>query len=194
MGLKAAAHRLAAGLAGLTIAGLLAACASGPRAVPVAARPAPPPPIPARAPVAVPVLQQFPHCLPQRRASPDGARAAVGVRAETCRTDTGDTGAFVLRLVDLQGLPSPAGLAGVHIGDQIVAVDRCVVRTAGELTLEIEGIPEGNMTDLLVRRRNGPVFTIKVMTRNWRPLKRRAPPVPDPVGTRCHLLQRAAGA
>ena len=139
-----------------------------------------------------PALQVFPNCLPMRRASVDGSRAAVGVRAETCLADNGDTGAFIVRFIDIQGIPSPAAVAGLKIGDQVRALDSCLVRTAGALTLEIEGVPEGYTTKLLVRRANGSEETVKVLTKLWRPSNVSAAREPGKEGNLCHLAKRQA--
>ncbi|WP_374658575.1 PDZ domain-containing protein [Inhella sp.] len=104
--------------------------------------------------------------------------------------DDGQPGAFVVRLIDIQGIRSPAREAGIEVGDQIVALDQCQVGTAGELTLEIEGIPEGNTTELLVRRRGLPVRKFQVMTHRWRPANPAQARLPGNEQNLCDLLQR----
>jgi hypothetical protein len=177
----------------VTATAALAGCGTTPRPVAPAGDPVPGPRVMTPAsPVVVTPLQRHPNCLPFRSVSTTGLRAAVGIRAETCIADDGKPSAFVVRLIDIHGIRSPAREAGIEVGDQIVAIDQCQVGTAGELTLEIEGIPEGNTAELLVRRRGFPVRKFQVMTHRWRPANPLQARLPSTEQNLCNLIQRPA--
>ncbi len=121
----------------------LTACTSTPPAPPTGRGDMPPsaPTVSAHARLE-PLKQAFPNCLPVRVRSSDGRRAYLGIQAATCLNAKGQPAAFVVGFGTLGNRTiSPAQTAGLQVGDEVVGIDACGLRSAGDLTIEIEGVP-----------------------------------------------------
>ena len=120
------------------------------------------------APISLPA-QYHPHCMPARFPDPSGWRTLLGVQAATCIDDAGQPAPFVIGFAAFNGASSPAQVAGVRVGDKIVALDGCWLTTALDLARESEGIPPGWASEIIVQRDNGSVMNIVVATARYRP-------------------------
>ena len=136
---------------------LVAACGARPGArQPPAGAQAPrgtAPPARTAAPPARPLGtgKSFPECDP-RHGDPDRGRAALGLIAGDCQDDLGRNAAYVTRLVTVLGAASPAGKAGVKVGDRIVRLDACEVSTTHELARQLGSAVPGWVARLVVER------------------------------------------
>jgi hypothetical protein len=129
----------------------------------------PPPSRPKSQPSLEPLTQEFPNCWPTRGRASDGRRAFLGIQAATCVNAKGQSAAFVVGFsVRLDLDRSPAQIAGLQVGDEIMGLDACRLRSAGDLTIEIEGIPPGAATALAVRRKTQE-FLVRVPSLSYTP-------------------------
>ncbi len=145
-----------------SVALLSSACATLPPFFNEFLAPAPP------APISLPA-QRHPHCMPARFPDPTGWRTLLGVQAATCIDDTGQPAPFVTGFAAFNGATSPAQVAGIRVGDKILAIDNCRVLNAVELARESEGIPPGWASELVVQRDNGRITNVVVPTSRYRP-------------------------
>ena len=148
-----------------SVALLSSACATLPPFLNELLAPAPP------AQTSLPA-QYHPHCMPARFPDPSGWRTLLGVQAATCIDDSGQPAPFVTGFAAFNGASSPAQLAGVRVGDKILAIDNCRVKGALELARESEGIPPGWASELIVQRDNGRITNVVVPTSRYRPAQK----------------------
>ena len=87
-----------------------------------------------------------------RAGDPDRGRVGLGLLAGDCEDTRGRNGAFVTRLVTVQGLPSPAERAGVRVGDRLVRLDACEVPSTHDLARQLRSAPPGWVARLVVER------------------------------------------
>ncbi len=91
------------------------------------------------------------ECDP-RAGDPDRGRVGLGLIAGDCEDDRGRNGAFVTRLVTVQGSPSPAERAGVRVGDRLVRLDACEIPSTHDLARQLRSAPPGWVARLVVER------------------------------------------
>src|SRR5688572_15309122 len=87
-----------------------------------------------------------------RAGDPDRGRVGMGLLAGDCEDDRGRNGAYVTRLVPIQGLPSPAERAGVRVGDRLVRLDACEIPSTHDLAKRLRTAPPGWVARLVVER------------------------------------------
>ena len=95
--------------------------------------------------------KSFPACDP-RHQDPDRGRAALGLLAGDCQDDRGRNRAYVTRLVPVGGGASPAGQAGVMVGDRIARLDACEVTSTHELAQQLATAVPGWVARVVVER------------------------------------------
>lgn len=91
------------------------------------------------------------ECDP-RAGDPDRGRVGLGLLAGDCEDTRGRNGAYVTRLVTVQGMPSPAERAGVRVGDRLVRLDACDVPSTHDLARQLRSAPPGWVARLVVER------------------------------------------
>lgn len=91
------------------------------------------------------------ECDP-RAGDPDRGRVGMGLLAGDCEDERGRNGAYVTRLVTVQGVPSPAERAGVRVGDRLVSLDACEIPSTHDLARQLWSAPPGWVARLVVER------------------------------------------
>ena len=163
---------------------LLAACGAGPRVLAPRSARAPDGPAPRspsaratqpRLDPAAPAVRgkSFPECDP-RSQDADRVHVGVGLLVGDCKDDSGANAVYVTRLVPLASGASPAQRAGLQVGDRVVRIDACEVRSTHDLAMQLRRALPGWVARVYVDR-GGRTLDIFVPTVTLAP-RRAAPP------------------
>jgi len=142
----------------LTLALLLAACGA-PLREPATADRSPQarlgqPRMPAPRPdPAAPAVRgkSFPECDP-RAGDADRVRVGIGLLAGDCADDAGRNAVYVTRFATVMGSPSPAQRAGLQLGDRVVRIDACEVRSTHDIAMQLRSALPGWVARVYVER------------------------------------------
>ena len=136
---------------------LLAGCGAGPRVQAPRSAQAPDAPArraaPPRPDPAAPAVRgkSFPECDP-RAQDADRVQVGMGLLASDCLDDAGRRAVYVTRFATLKSAPSPAQRAGLHVGDRIVRIDACEVRSTHDLAMQLRRALPGWVARVYVER------------------------------------------
>ena len=144
---------------------LLAACGTGPRVQRPRGAQAPDAPAPRAAPRAAPLAgtpgpdpaapavrgKSFPECDP-RSQDADRVQVGMGLLVGDCKDESGANAVYVTRLVPLASAASPAGRAGLQVGDRVVRIDACEVRSTHDLAMQLRHALPGWVARVYVDR------------------------------------------
>lgn len=110
-------------------------------------------------------LKAFPSC---NIATPSSnQRAGLGVIATTCTSkSTGQPGVFVSRIAALPGGITPSA-GKLESGDQIIAINRCLVSRAADLAIAITGLAPDWGAELLVIRDGNRLPPVRIRAHPW---------------------------
>jgi hypothetical protein len=149
---------------------LLAGCGTGSRvpasrggppgeATPIQPRVAAPRPDPASPAVRG---KSFPECDP-RAGDADRVRVGIGLMASDCADEAGRHAIYVTRFATVQGRASPAQRAGLRVGDRVVRIDACEVRSTHDIAMQLRSALPGWVARVYVQR-DGKMLDIFVPT------------------------------
>ena len=106
--------------------------------------------------------KSFPECDP-RSGDADRVRVGMGLIAGDCSDASGGNAVYVTRFATVQGAPSPAQRAGLQVGDRVVRIDACEVRSTHDLVMQLRSALPGWVARIYVER-NGRGLDIFVPT------------------------------
>lgn len=119
---------------------------------------------PARPDPAAPAVlgKSFPECDPRARDA-DRVRVGMGLLVGDCGDASGRNAVYVTRFATVQGAASPAQRAGLQVGDRMVRIDACEVRSSHDIAMQLRSALPGWVARVYVER-NGRNLDIFVPT------------------------------
>jgi hypothetical protein len=131
--------------------------------------------------------KSFPECDPRARDA-DRVRVGVGLLAGDCADEAGRNAVYVTRFATVQGGASPSQRAGLQVGDRIVRIDACEVRSTHDIAMQLRSALPGWVARVYIER-GGRALDIFVPTVTLRG-KADAPPAAQLSTAGCKAIGR----
>jgi hypothetical protein len=95
--------------------------------------------------------KSFPECDP-RAQDADRVQVGMGLVTGDCADDSGRNAVYVTRFTSVRSMASPAQRAGLQVGDRVVRIDACEVRSTHDVAMQLRSALPGWVARVYVER------------------------------------------